>query len=160
MEDTPSVLFICTGNICRSPMAEGAFRAAAARAGLDATADSAGLGGWHVGDPPDRRARSVARAGGVDIDNLRARQLATSDFDRFDMILACDAGHLDFLTRRRPEGARAAVSLLLDHAPGRAGEEVADPYYGDIADFERAWADVTEATDALVARLAAGLAGR
>jgi protein-tyrosine phosphatase len=65
-----------------------------------------------------------------------------------------------FLTRRRPEGARAAVSLLLDHAPGRAGEEVADPYYGDIADFEKAWADVTEATDALVARLAAGLAGR
>jgi protein-tyrosine phosphatase len=151
MPDRPALLFVCTGNICRSPMAEGAFRAAASRIGLEADADSAGLGGWHVGDPPDSRARAVARRGGVDIDGLRARQVGAADFGRFDLILALDRGHLRALERMRPAGARAALSLLLDHAPGREGGEVADPYYGDLADFEQVWAEVTEAARHLAA---------
>jgi protein-tyrosine phosphatase len=155
MSARPALLFVCTGNICRSPMAEGAFRAAAARIGLEADADSAGLGGWHVGDPPDRRARAVARRGGVDIDGLRARQVTAEDFRRFDRIIALDGGHLRGLERMRPSGAGAALSLLLDHVPGREGGEVADPYYGDIADFEQVWAEVTEATERLAADLAA-----
>ncbi len=159
MTETPAILFVCTGNICRSPMAEGAFREAASRLGVEAAADSAGLGAWHVGEPPDRRARAVARAGGVDIDGLRGRQVEAADFHRFDMIVALDHGHLCGLERLRPAGARASLSLLLDHVPGREGREVADPYYGEIADFEAVWADVRAAAEGLVAALAARARG-
>ena len=148
------VLFVCLGNICRSPIAEAAFRAAAADAGLDTVADSAGTGAWHVGEPPDRRAQAVARRHGCDIAGLRARQVVAADFSRFDYIFALDPDNLAGLRRIAPKDETARVSLLLDLVPGRAGEGVHDPYYGPEAGFEATWRDVAAATRALVARLA------
>jgi protein-tyrosine phosphatase len=147
------VLFVCLGNICRSPLAEAAFRAEAARLGLDAEADSAGTGGWHAGEPPDRRAIAAARRGGVDIAQLRARQVTPGDFERFDEIVALDGENFADLEAIRPAGSRARLSLLLDHAPGRAGQAVADPYYGGDSDFDLAWRDVGEGARGLAAAL-------
>ena len=149
-----SILFVCLGNICRSPLAEGAFRAAAERRGLEVEADSAGTGGWHAGEPPDRRAIAAARRGGVDISRLRARKVSRSDFDRFDHILALDDENLADLEKLRPAGTRARLSLLLDHVPGREGQAVADPYYGGDSHFDATWRDVTEAARALARKLA------
>ena len=146
---TRRVLFFCLGNICRSPLAEAAFRAEAARIGLDAEADSAGTGGWHRGEPPDRRAIAAARRNGVDISHLRARQVRPDDFARFDQIVALDDDNLADLQAIRPAGSRARLSLLLDHVPGRDGEAVADPYYGDDGHFDITWRDVTEGTRGL-----------
>src|SRR3954470_11994408 len=146
---TASILFVCLGNICRSPLAEGAFRAEAARLGLDAEVDSAGTGGWHRGEAPDRRAIAAARRGGVDISGQRARKVTRDDFDRFDLILALDAENLADLERLRPAGSRARLSLLLDQVPGREGKAVADPYYGGESHFDGTWRDVTEAARAL-----------
>ena len=138
----PAVLFVCLGNICRSPLAEGAFRAEARRLGLDVEVDSAGTGGWHVGRPPDPRALAAARRNGVDIGGCRARRVRPGDFARFSHVAALDTDNLSDLERMRPPGARAALSLLLDHA-GRAGESVADPYYGTDEGFDVTWADVS-----------------
>lgn len=154
------VLFVCLGNICRSPLAEAALRAEAERLGLDTEVDSAGTGDWHVGQPPDSRARAAARRHGVDIDHLRARQVEPSDFDRFDHVIALDLANLRDLRRLRPEGAKAELSLLLDHVPGRAGQAVADPYHGGDSHFDVTWADVAEAARALAAKLAAQAARR
>lgn len=146
----PSVLFVCLGNICRSPLAEAAFRAVAARAGLDVDVDSAGTGGWHAGEPPDRRAIATAKAHGIDISGYRARKVTAGDFRRFTHIVALDFENYSDLSRLRPGDATATLSLLLDHAPERAGEAVADPWYGTLADFEVTWADVTEGAEGLV----------
>ena len=146
---THRVLFVCLGNICRSPLAEAAFREEAARIGLAAEADSAGTGGWHRGEPPDRRAVAAARRNGVDISHLRARQVRPEDFQRFDQIIALDGENLADLEALRPAGSRARLSLLLDHVPGREGEAVADPYYGDDRDFDITWRDVTAGARAL-----------
>ncbi|HVI98833.1 MAG TPA: low molecular weight protein-tyrosine-phosphatase [Sphingomonas sp.] len=153
MPGTPSILFVCLGNICRSPLAEGAFRAAAEKAGLDVAADSAGTGDWHVGAPPDTRAQAVARAHGVDISGLRARQVTADDFCRFTHIFALDPVNLADLAAIRPRDATAGLGLLMDMVPGREGSAVDDPYYGDAAGFEATWADVTAAAARLVARL-------
>ncbi|MDR3376658.1 MAG: low molecular weight phosphotyrosine protein phosphatase [Ancalomicrobiaceae bacterium] len=155
MPDRPAVLFVCLGNICRSPMAEGAFRAAAEAEGLEVAIDSAGTGGWHQGEPPDRRARDTARRHGVDISGLKVRKVRAEDFSRFTHVLALDHDNLADLRRIRPAGAPAEVRLLADYIPGRAGEAIADPYYGGQADFERVWADVTAAAKGLVAALKA-----
>lgn len=138
-----SVLFVCLGNICRSPLAEAALRLEAERAGVSIEVDSAGTGSWHVGEPPDRRARAVARRHGVDIDHYRARQVAAEDFRRFDHVVALDRDNLRALEALRPAGATARLSLLLDHVPGREGEAVADPYYGPDSGFEVTWGEVT-----------------
>lgn len=148
-----SILFVCLGNICRSPLAEGAFRAEVARLGLDVEADSAGTGGWHRGEPPDRRAIAAAKRGGVDISGQRARKVTSSDFDRFDHILALDVENLADLERLRPAGSHARLALLLDHVPGREGQGVADPYYGGDGEFDTTWRDVTEAARALAHEL-------
>lgn len=150
----PAVLFVCTGNICRSPLAEGTFRAAAERLGLEVKVDSAGTGRWHVGEPPDRRAIEVARRNGIDISQQRARVLVPEDYERFTDILALDRSHLRDILARRPAGGLARISLLLDHVPGREGQSVADPYYGDIGDFETTFADVSAAAGVLAARIA------
>ncbi|MBH5321829.1 low molecular weight protein-tyrosine-phosphatase [Aurantiacibacter sediminis] len=153
MSGAPSVLFVCLGNICRSPMAEGALRVAARDAGLDVAIDSAGTGGWHVGNPPDSRAVATAREKGVDISRLRARQVTADDFTRFTHIFALDAQNLADLQRLAPADGTAEVALLLDIVPGREGDAVADPYYGDADGFEIAWSDVSSAAAVLVARL-------
>ena len=152
---TGSVLFVCLGNICRSPLAEAAFRAEAERIGLDVEADSAGTAEWHAGRPPDRRAVAAARRQGVDISHLRARQVAASDFQRFDHVVAMDASNLAALEALRPAGSKAHLSLLLDHAVGREGEAVADPYYGGDADFDVTWRDVAAGAAGLARRIAA-----
>jgi protein-tyrosine phosphatase len=149
----PAVLFVCLGNICRSPLAEAAFRQEAARLGLDVEAASAGTGGWHVGEAPDRRAQAVAKRHGIGIDSYRARQVKPRDFQRFSHIVALDLENLEALKAMRPAKGGAALSLLLDHVPGREGEGVADPYYGGMADFERTWAEVTAGARALAQRL-------
>lgn len=131
----PALLFVCLGNICRSPLAEAAFRHRAAEAGLAALADSAGTGDWHVGEPPDPRAIAEARRHGLDISTCRGRQVSAADFSRFTHILALDARNLADLTRLAPAGARARLSLLLDHVPDMAGQPVADPYWGTAKDL-------------------------
>ena len=151
MTQNRSFLLVCLGNICRSPLAEAALRDAAARAGIDIRVDSAGTGAWHVGDPPDRRAQAVALAHGIDISRYRGRQVAAADFRRFTDILALDRDNLAELRRRAPGDATARVGLLLDAVPGRQGQAVADPYYGDAAGLGVTWADVSAAAEAIVA---------
>jgi protein-tyrosine phosphatase len=150
----PSLLFVCLGNICRSPLAEGALRAEAARRGLKLTVDSAGTGDWHAGEAPDRRAQATARRHGVDVSGLRARQVTPDDFRRFDHVIALDHDNLADLRALAPADATAQLSLLLDWVPGRAGQAVADPWFGDEAGFETTWADVSAAARAIADRLA------
>ncbi len=152
-ESKPSILFVCLGNICRSPMAEGALRARARAAGFSFTVDSAGTGDWHIGRPPDPRAIATALRHSVDIGGYRARQVRPADFRRYQRIFALDRNNLVDLERLRPAGGLAELSLLLDMVAGRAGEDVADPYYGEEAGFERTWAEVDEAARAILAKL-------
>jgi len=169
---TYSVLFVCLGNICRSPLAEGALRAEARRLNLDLHVDSAGTGNWHAGEPPDRRAQAVAARHGVDISGLRARQVRVEDFRRFHHVIALDHDNLSELRRLAPQAeigpddpassglrfrptqkaATAGLSLLLDHVPGREGQAVADPWFGDDAGFAVTWADVSAGARALALR--------
>ena len=149
----PAILLVCLGNICRSPMAEGAFRAAATEAGLDCTIDSCGTADYHVGKSPDPRAIAEAAQHGIDISHLAARQLADEDFKRFDRIYAMDHQNLRDIEARRPLGSQADVALLLDAVAGREGASVADPYYGGEEDFEATWDDVTTAASAIVGNL-------
>ena len=146
---TASVLFVCLGNICRSPLAEGALRAEAARLGLDVIVDSAGTGDWHAGEPPDERAQRTALRNGVDISALRARQVRQADFRRFAHVIALDRDNLANLRKLAPADATAELSLLLDHVEGREGQAVADPWFGDEAGFETTWAEVAAAARAL-----------
>jgi protein-tyrosine phosphatase len=150
---TPSVLFVCLGNICRSPLAEGALRAEATRVGVAVTVDSAGTGDWHAGEAPDPRAIAVAGRHGVDLSGLRARQVRADDFHRFDHVIALDHRNLADLRRLAPADATAELSLLLDWVPGREGQGVVDPWFGDAAGFDVTWAEVTAAARALVGRL-------
>lgn len=150
---TPSILFVCLGNICRSPLAEGALRAEAARMGLDLIVDSAGTGNWHAGEPPDERAQRTALRNGVDISALRARQVRPADFRRFTLIVALDHENLSNLRKLAPADATAELSLLLDHVEGRAGQAVTDPWFGDEAGFDVTWAEVTAAARTLADRL-------
>ena len=132
------VLFVCTGNICRSPTAEAVFRHFAAQAKLDVVADSAGTRGFHVGAPPDPRAVHAAAARGINLGNQRARKVVRADFETFDLIVALDRSHLRKLKRLRPADARAEVRLLLDFANDVAHEDVPDPYYGGADGFAHA----------------------
>ena len=149
----PSVLFVCLGNICRSPLAEAAFREEARCLNLDAITDSAGTGNWHIGAPPDPRAQAVALRNGVDISALRGRQVKPADFRRFTHLVAMDHENLANLRRLAPPDATAKLSLLLDHVEGRAGQAVADPYFGEDDGFDVTWADVTAGARALAAEL-------
>ena len=132
------ILFVCTGNICRSPTAEGVFRHQVAEAGLaDAIAtDSVGLEGWHVGKPPDPRSVEAAARRGVDISDLRARQLTQEDFDRFDLLLAMDEGHHHDMLRRATREQRDKVRMFMEVAAGHPAPPVPDPYYGGSGGFE------------------------
>jgi protein-tyrosine phosphatase len=153
---TPSVLFVCLGNICRSPLAEGALRAEAMRLGLELIVDSAGTGDWHAGEPPDERAQRTALRNGVDISALRARQVRPADFRRFTHVVALDHDNLSNLRKLAPPDATAELSLLLGHVDGRAGQAVTDPWFGDEAGFEITWTEVTAAAGTLAARLGRG----
>ena len=151
-----AILFVCLGNICRSPLAEAAFRREADLLGLEVEIDSAGTADWHVGRPPDPRAQAVAARNGVDISHLRARQVTAEDFRRFDHLVALDAKNLAKLEALRPVDATGRLSLLLDHVPERAGQAVADPFGGEDALFDMTWRHVTEGARSLARRLADG----
>lgn len=148
-----SILFVCLGNICRSPLAEAALRDEARRRRLDLIVDSAGTGDWHAGEPPDPRAQAAAARNGVDVSGLRARQVTKGDFRRFTHIVALDEQNLADLKRLAPADATATLSLLLDHVPGRQGQGVVDPWFGDEAGFDVTWAEVTVAAHGLADRL-------
>ena len=150
------LLVVCLGNICRSPMGEGALRARLEASSLAGRVevDSAGTGGWHAGEPPDRRAIACARGHGVDIGGLRARQLRAGDFHDFDWLLCADLDNLADVRSRAPADATARSALLLDWAGQGADAEVPDPYTGGGREFERAWAMVEAAAHAIVGRFA------
>lgn len=139
------ILFVCLGNICRSPTAEAVFRHLLAEmaAGTNVEVDSAGIGNWHIGEPPDVRAQAAARRRGFDMSALRARQITSEDFERFDLILAMDRENLAELRRRSPQQLRERVRLFLEFAPDLGEHDVPDPYYGGDAGFE-AVLDLTE----------------
>ncbi|KGJ04488.1 protein-tyrosine phosphatase [Paracoccus halophilus] len=147
----PSILFVCLGNICRSPLAEGAMRDAARKAGLAIEIDSAGTGIWHLGEPPDPRAQEIAARDGIDISGLRARQVTAQDFHRFDHIVAMDHDNLANLRRIAPADAHARLSLMLDHVPGQEGQAVADPYFGESTGFDATWRDMQAGARGLLA---------
>ncbi len=150
-----SVLFVCLGNICRSPTAEGVFRAVAQREGLAdcVLAASAGVGDWHVGSPPDRRAVQAAHRRGYDLSGLRARQIERADFERFGWILAMDRSVLAELEALRPDDFGGYLGLYLDLAPAIGMREVPDPYYGGPEGFEHVLDLVEAASNALVEKL-------
>ncbi|OAN52166.1 phosphotyrosine protein phosphatase [Paramagnetospirillum marisnigri] len=133
------ILFVCTGNICRSPTAHGVFRDLVQSQGLDGViaVDSAGTHAYHVGQPPDDRSVAAARRRGVILDDLRARQVEKADFDSFDLILAMDRGHLGLLTSRCPPVRQDRLALFLSFAPQLRLQDVPDPYYGGGDGFER-----------------------
>ena len=143
------VLFVCLGNICRSPTAEGVFRALVAREGLAhaIATDSAGTADYHIGEPPDPRSRAAALKRGVDISDLRGRQVARDDFVRFHYVLAMDRSNYNSLARLCPTDARDRLRLFLEFATDAGLDEVPDPYYGGGDGFEHVL-DLAEAASA------------
>ena len=149
------VLFVCMGNICRSPTAHGVFRALVQQEGLAdrIEIDSAGTHAYHVGEPPDARAQEHARRRGYDLSGLRARQVMREDFEYFELILAMDRGHLEILRRIAPPRHRHKLRLFMEFAEERRGDEVPDPYYGGPGGFERVLDMVEAAARGLLAQL-------
>ena len=144
------ILFVCLGNICRSPTAEAVFRDMAAAQGLAVRTDSAGTGDWHIGHPPDPRATAEAARRGHDISTLRARQITPADFDRFDLILAMDRSNQRDIEALRPTGNSTPVRLFLDYT-GQPGTDVPDPYM--VGGFDRTFDLLESASRGLLAAL-------
>ncbi|MEP7243872.1 MAG: low molecular weight protein-tyrosine-phosphatase [Gammaproteobacteria bacterium] len=149
------ILFVCLGNICRSPSAEAVLREIAAREApeLLIEVDSAGTAGYHIGDPPDARSTEAARLRGYDMTPLRARIVDPEDFERFDLILAMDQDNLATLQKRAPAARRERVRLFLEFAPDAGRAEVPDPYYGGAAVFEEVLDLVEAASRGLLVHL-------
>ncbi|MCU9849801.1 low molecular weight phosphotyrosine protein phosphatase [Defluviimonas sp. WL0024] len=145
------ILFVCLGNICRSPAAEAVFAARAAAAGLAVAVDSAGTGGWHVGNPPHPPMVAAALRRGYDLSGLRARQAVVGDFTAFDLILAMDGVNHAALEALRPRGNATPLALFLDGVAGSAPRDMPDPYY--TGDFDTVLDLVEAGADALIARL-------
>jgi len=147
-----SVLFVCMGNICRSPTAHGVFRKLVQDEGLDQLIqiDSAGTHAYHVGSPPDRRAQATALGRNLDLSDLRGRQVEMEDFHRFDYVLAMDNENLDILNQLCPIGTQAKLRLFMDYAPDYGMSEVPDPYYGGDRGFEQVFDMIEEASKGLL----------
>ncbi|PIQ95834.1 MAG: phosphotyrosine protein phosphatase [Nitrospinae bacterium CG11_big_fil_rev_8_21_14_0_20_56_8] len=147
------VLFVCLGNICRSPTAEGVFRALVSREGLQdrITTDSCGTSDWHIGDPPDTRARAEARRRGIPLDDLKARQIQPSDFTDFDYVLGMDHQNIERLSAQCPPAHLDKVRLFLDYAPDSPVREVPDPYYGGEDGFSNVFDMIEAAANGLLA---------
>jgi protein-tyrosine phosphatase len=149
------LLFVCLGNICRSPMAEGAFRRVAEDEGVLHLfdIDSAGLGDWHVGQAPDTRAQTAARDRDIDISGQSARQIEPADYDRFDLLLAMDGSNYQELVQLAPSDARHKIRRFLDFAPHVGTQDVPDPFYGGREGFDHALDLIEEAARGLLAEL-------
>jgi protein-tyrosine phosphatase len=156
---TIRILFVCMGNICRSPTAEGVFREFVRRhaPGLDIEIDSAGTHDYHVGEPPDPRALRAAASRDLDLSGLRARQVDDADFGRFDLVLAMDRDNYDTLRERCPPEYRSRIRLLLDFAQGAGREDVPDPYYGGAKGFDQVLDLVEDASAGLLAEIRRGV---
>jgi protein-tyrosine phosphatase len=156
------ILFVCTGNICRSPTAEAVFRHLVEAEGLAGRveADSAGTHGYHVGEPPDERSQAVAARRGYSMAGQVARRVAPDDFEAFDLILAMDRGHLRILEGMAPPHAADKVRLFLDFAPGAGLSDVPDPYYGGAQGFEQVLDLIEAASRGVLAHVVAGAAAR
>jgi protein-tyrosine phosphatase len=149
------VLFVCTGNICRSPTAEGVFRHVVREAGImdKVMIESAGTHGYHVGEPPDPRSQRAAAGRGYDLSAQRARRVERKDFDEFDYVLAMDDENLESLRRLCPSQHAHKVRLFMEFGANVAAREVPDPYYGGGAGFERVLDLVESASKGLLAHL-------
>ena len=154
MQSPISILFVCMGNICRSPLAQGVFHSVAHQKGMTDRfhLDSAGTGGWHVGDPPDSRGQKVARLNGFDISGQRCRQIQIEDFDRFDLILGMDHNNISNLNKLAPSTVCAEIDLFMSRA-GLGDIEIPDPYYGDQSGFEETCGMLLDASKALLTRI-------
>lgn len=132
------VLFVCLGNICRSPTGEGVFQTLVEREGLSnsISIDSAGTAAYHIGEPPDQRSQAAAKRRGINLDGQRARRVKASDFQEFDYLLAMDADNHANLMRMCPAGSEHKVHLMLDFGEGTEGQDVPDPYYVGGDGFE------------------------
>jgi protein-tyrosine phosphatase len=150
-----SILFVCLGNICRSPLAEGVFRTVLTERGMadDFMIDSAGMGDWHLDQAPDPRAIAIARTNGVDISGQRARGIRQEDFRRFDLILGMDRKNIAELNDIAPDAFRDRIHLFLDFA-GSGAKEVPDPYFGDAAGFGETYRMIRAASEGLAEKLA------
>ncbi len=150
-----SVLFVCLGNICRSPLAEGVFRHVVAGAGLEQkfVIDSAGTGAWHEGAQPDPRSMAVAAKNGIDLSGQRARKIRPDDFSRFTHIFGMDRSNVTDLETMAPAGAIGAVHLFLDFATGSTAD-IPDPYYGGADGFDAVYRTIWAASQSLVRKLA------
>lgn len=154
-----NVLFVCMGNICRSPMAEGIFRREIAKAGLQDKVqfDSAGTHSYHVGAPPDARAQGAIKKRGVDISDLRGRQVADADFDKFDYVLAMDSDNLRLLKHQAPDNKHEKIRLLLSFSPRYRNQQVPDPYYGGAHGFEENLDMIEDAVAGLIGEIERGI---
>ncbi|BCH29994.1 protein-tyrosine-phosphatase [Mesorhizobium sp. L-8-10] len=152
-----SILFVCLGNICRSPLAEGIFRAVAEEGGRghEFRIDSAGTGGWHAGSAPDPRSIAIAGRHGIDISGQKARRVRPDDFRHFDLILGMDRSNVEELKRLAPADSPGRVHLFLDYALGR-DSDVPDPYYGGSEGFADVYRMIREASEALAAMASSG----
>jgi protein-tyrosine phosphatase len=149
-----SILFVCLGNICRSPLAEGMFAQAARAAGRggEFVLDSAGTGAWHAGSPPDIRSVEIAARYGIDISAQRARKVRPEDFERFDLILGMDGSNVADLHANAPHGAADRIHLFLAYAGG-IERDVPDPYYGGADGFEDVYRMIRDASEAMLSKL-------
>ena len=149
------VLFVCMGNICRSPTAEGVFRQLIEKHGLSdrVTTDSAGTHAYHAGEPPDQRAQSTALSRGLDISDLRARSVDFDDFEKFDYVLAMDSNNYSRLSEQCPDAYREKLNLFLSFAPELNITEVPDPYYGGNLGFENVFDMVEAASEGLISEI-------
>ncbi len=149
------LLFVCTGNICRSPTAEGVMRHHVEAAGLDDAIqiDSAGTQGFHAGEAPDTRSAATAKARGVSLDGQVARQVTADDFYTFDLLLALDRGHETILRRKAPQGMEEKVVLFLDYVGVKSDGEVPDPYYGGASGFEQVYNLIDQGCQRLLDRV-------